>query len=173
MPLHHNFKLLALGSNPTHVIYCSDALYNHCRVIKFRHFPLSSDNIPEGLCAPQQQLSLLGYVGYFLHRQHTQLGKKLCPFIHLESCAQSLLHRQVPGRTQLKLTQWLALKVCKLQAVFSRICVVHRLNLMSEKSFNQLGRTLWGTQGSWMIFGSQTATETCGTVIRWSEGSSW
>lgn len=42
----------------------------------------------------------------------------------------------------------------------------------SEKSFNQLGRTLWGTQGSWMIFGSQTATETCGTIIRWSEGSS-
>lgn len=77
------------------------ALYNHCRVIKFRHFPLSSDNIPQAPCAPQQQLSLLGYVFSFFHRQHTEFGKTLCPFIHLESCPQSLLQGQVPGRLHL------------------------------------------------------------------------
>lgn len=36
--------------------------------------------------------------------------------------------------------------------MFLRICAVHRLNLMSEKSFNQLGRTFWETH-SWLIFG--------------------
>lgn len=29
MPLHHNFKHLAPGSNPIHVTYCSDAPYSH------------------------------------------------------------------------------------------------------------------------------------------------
>lgn len=125
MPLHHNFKHLALGSNPIHVTYCSDALYNHCRVIKFRHFPLSSDNIPQGLCAPQQQLSRLGCAVYFLHKQQTELGTKSCPFIRLESWPQSLLRGQVPGRTQLKLTETYTVTV--LKSIGARGCVFKNL----------------------------------------------
>lgn len=67
MPVHHSFKHLALGSNPIRMTYCSDALYDHWRIIKSKHFPLSSDNIPQGLYGPQQQFSLLRCVVYLLH----------------------------------------------------------------------------------------------------------
>lgn len=67
MPLHHNFKHLALGSNPIHMTCYSDTLYSHWRVIKFKDFPLSTDNISQGLYAPQQQFALLERVVYLLH----------------------------------------------------------------------------------------------------------
>lgn len=80
MPLHHNFKHLALGSNPIHVTYCSDALYNHCSVIKLRHFPHSSDNISQGLCVhPNSSSVCLGVLFTSFTDNIQNLGKSYAP----------------------------------------------------------------------------------------------
>lgn len=105
MPVHHSFKHLALGSNPIRMTYCSDALYDHWRIIKSEHFPLSSDNIPQGLYAPPAAIQSAQVCCLPPSLTTYRTGGKVMPLHPFGIVAKNFLGGQMPESPLLELIQ--------------------------------------------------------------------
>lgn len=152
MSLHHAFKHLALGRNPIHVTYCSVQSLQSNQVQTLP--PLLWQHTTGTVCTPAAAQS--AWVCVFLPSQTTyRIWEKVMPLHPF-----GILSTEPPSRIgarKVTLTQ-----LQELEAVFSRACVVHRLNLMSQKSFNQvfnqfhLGNTLmadlWKPDSYWNLW---------------------